>query len=193
MSRCIDEACAFPPDRFSDAGDVMLETARELRAHGRAAEGMALAEQAIAWYTDQPQRPGGRRDAHDRRFLARAYYEGGQWHDAAAVARELVAESPEDIELIALGGTIAARLGDDAAARGSLTTLHSKKGRFRFGLQLVCSARVLAILGDSDQAIAALRGAFARGHCHGIDLHTDIDLALLGAHPSFREMLRPKG
>jgi hypothetical protein len=52
---------------------------------------------------------------------------------------------------------------------------------------------VLAILGDSDQAISALRGASARGHCYGIDLHTDIDLALLGGQPSFRELLRPKG
>ena len=40
LSRCIDEACAFPPDRFADAGDVMLDAARELRAHGRAAEGI---------------------------------------------------------------------------------------------------------------------------------------------------------
>ena len=193
LSRCIDEACAFPPDRFADAGDVMLDAARELRSHGRAAEGMALAERAIAWYIDQQQRTGGRTGARDRHILARAYYEGGQWHEAARMVRDLAAELPEDLDIIALAGCIAARLGDTSAARDAVTALQSKKGRFRFGLQLVCSARVLAILGDSDQAIAALRGAFARGHCHGIDLHADIDLGLLGGQPAFRELLRPKG
>lgn len=193
LSRCIDEACAFPPDRFADAGDVMLDAARELRAHGRPTEGTALADRAIAWYTDQQARPGGRRDARDRRILACAYYEGGHWHDAEEVVRELASESPEDIDVLALAGAIAARLGNDTAARDAVAALQSKKGRFRFGRQFLCSARVLAILGDSDQAISALRGAFARGHCHGIDLHTDIDLALLGAQPSFRELLRPKG
>ena len=193
VSRCIDEACAFPPDRFADAGDVMLDATRELRAHGHAAEAIALAQRSIAWYADQQQRPGGRPGARDRHALAHAYCEAGQWTDAARVARELAAELPEDLEIIGLTGTIAARLGDDVTARGTLGTLQSKKGRFRFGLQLVCSARVLAILGESDQAISALRGAFARGHCYGIDLHTDIDLALLGGQPSFRELLRPKG
>jgi DNA-binding SARP family transcriptional activator len=193
LSRAIDEACAFPPDRFADAGEVMLDAARELRAHGRVAEGMSLAERTIAWYTDQRQRQGGRRDARDQRTLARAYYEGGQWDDAARAVRELAAESPEDLDIIALAGAVSARLGDDAAARDALAALESRKGRFRFGLQFVCMARVLAILGDSDQAISALRSAFARGYCHGIDLHTDIDLALLGAQPSFRELLRPKG
>ena len=74
-----------------------------------------------------------------------------------------------------------------------MAALQSKKGRFRFGLQFVCSARVLAVLGDAEQATSALRGAFARGHSYGIDLHTDIDLALLVGQPSFRELLRPKG
>ena len=193
LSRCIDEACAFPPDRFADAGEVMLDAAGELRAHGRSAEGMALAERAIAWCADKQHQPGGRHDGRDRHILARAYYEVGQWDDAARVVRELFAESPEDLDVIGLAGAIAARLGDDAAARDALAVLQSKKGRFRFGVQLVCSARLLAILGDSDQAVSALRGAFARGYCYGIDLHTDIDLALLGAQPSFRELLRPKG
>ena len=84
VSRCIDEACAFPRDRFADAGDVMLDTARELRAHGRVAEGKELTHRAIGWYTDQHQRQGGRADPRDSRLLARAYYEGGQWDDAAA-------------------------------------------------------------------------------------------------------------
>jgi len=38
-----------------------------------------------------------------------------------------------------------------------------------------------------------LRGAFARGYCYGVDLHTDIDLAALSTNVHYREMLRAKG
>jgi hypothetical protein len=109
------------------------------------------------------------------------------------VVRELAAESPDELEFVALAGAIAGRMGDESAARAALASLQAKKGRFRFGQQFIYSARVLAVLGDLDQAIASLRGGFARGYCYGIDLHTDIDLSLLAAHPSFRDLLRPKG
>ena len=191
LGRCIDEACAFPPDRFANAGDVMLEAARELRAHGHPPEGLALARRAVVWYLDQRQ--GGSHESDTRLALARAYYECGQWLEAQAVVCELAAEFPDDVELLAFSGAIAARLGNETGARVTLGTLQSKAGRLRFGMQFVHSARVLAILGDSERAIAALRGAFARGHCYGIELHTDPDLALLCSQPSFRELLRPKG
>ena len=191
LERCIDESCAFPPDRFADAGDVMMDAARELRAHGRAEDGRALATRAVAWYVDQSQ--AGSHEARHRRALARAYYESGQSNDAQRIVRDLAAESPDDLDIMALGAAISARLGDEPAARAAVAVLLATRGRFRFGSPFVYSARVLAILGDVEQAIAALRGAFARGYCYGIDLHTDIDLALLGAHPSYRELLRPKG
>jgi tetratricopeptide (TPR) repeat protein len=191
VHRCIDEACAFPADRFADAGDVMMDAARELRAHGHVTEGMALVERAIAWFLDQRQ--AGGREARHLRALARAYYENERWDDAKAVLSDIAAESSEDLDTMALGAAISARLGDEAAARSAAAAMQAMKGRFRFGAQFVCSARVLAVLGDVEPAIAALRGAFARGYCYGIELHTDVDLALLGAHASYGELLRPKG
>ena len=186
VDRCVDDACAFPSDRFADAGDVMLEAARELRTHGRPAEGLRLAERAIGWHDEQP------RDARNGHALACACYEAGRWEDAEAVLRELAAASPDDVDIIGLTGVVTARTGDDAAARSAIATLRAKTGRFRFGAQFVWIARVLAILGDHEAAVVALRAGFARGYCHGIGLHADADLALLGALPSFRELMRPR-
>ena len=191
VTRCIDEACAFPPDRFADAGDVMLDAARELRTHGHATEASRLAKRAIGWYLDQCEE--GSVERRHRYAIARAYYESGQWQEAQMVACELLGESPENLDVVGLAGATAARLGNEAEARAVLATLQSKTGRFRFGAHLVHSARILAILGDSERAMAALRGAFARGYCYGIELHTDVDLALLSGQPAFRELLRPKG
>jgi hypothetical protein len=152
---------------------------------------MALVERAIAWLLDQRQ--SGGREAHHLRRLARAFYESERFDDAKAVLSGIAAESSEDLDTMALGAAISARRGDEAAARSAAVAMQTMKGRFRFGAQFVCSARVLAVLGDVEPAIAALRGAFARGYCYGIELHTDVDLALLGAHPSYGELLRPKG
>ena len=99
----------------------------------------------------------------------------------------------DEVDVIGLAGTVAARLGDEPAARLALRTLRTKTGRFRFGAQYMWMARVLAVLGDAEAAIAALHGAFARGYRYGIELHADADLALLGEQPAFSDLLRPKG
>lgn len=83
--------------------------------------------------------------------------------------------------------------GDTAGARAAIDALLSRRARFLFGRQHLYIARVLAILGEVEPAMTALRGAFARGQCYGIELHTDADLALLAGHGAFRELLRPKG
>jgi hypothetical protein len=97
------------------------------------------------------------------------------------------------VEVAGLAGATAAHQGDEPAAREALRTLRAKTGRFRYGAQFMWMARILAVLGEGDAAMAALHGAFARGYKYGIELHTDADLALLGERVGFRELLRPKG
>jgi len=186
----IDEACASPPDRFADAGDVMLDAARELRAHGRPGDGVLLAEGASGWYEEQLREDEG--TGKYRLALARALCERGRWEDAHSTVRSLLLRSPDNVDLIGFAGAIAGRIGEAGEARDAVTTLRTKTGRFRFGAQFVWIARILATLGDAEQAMTALRGGLARGYCYGVDLHTDIDLSLLGDHASFRELLRPK-
>jgi hypothetical protein len=66
-------------------------------------------------------------------------------------------------------------------------------GRLRLGKHLAWSARICAVLGEYDDAVAHLRGAFARGYRYGIELHADPDLLPLNEHAGFRELLRAKG
>ena len=190
LERLLDDACAYPPDQFVDAGAVMLDVAAELRAHGNAALAGSLALRAIAWHEEQPRdaRSGGEHLA-----LARANYEAGRWTEAGRIAERLAAAMPDDVDAAGLAGAAAARTGETANAERALAGLRAKTGRFRFGRQYLWSARILAVLGRPEPALAALRGAFARGHCHGIEHHADMDLALLADVPAFQEMMRPKG
>ena len=187
LRRCVEEACALPPDPFEEPGAALLELARELRAHGHPTEAAALAERARAWYADNA------RDGRHGLQAALALYEQGRWADACRVVRELATDAADDVDVIGLSGAAAARMGDEGAAREAVRRLRARSGRFHFGAQFVWIGRVLAVLGDADDAITALHGGFARGFRHGIWLHVDRDLALLASHPAFRELSRPKG
>jgi DNA-binding SARP family transcriptional activator len=191
VTRAADEAVALAADRFATAGDVLLVAAQELRAHGHPAAAAAMLARGIEWQRERFAE--GAAAVGDRLTLLRMQYDAGQWvaaRDTLAAAR---AELGDGLDVIGFTGTLAIRLGDASAARASLATLRAKTGRFHYGRHLLWAARISAVLGDADSAIAHLRGAFARGCPYGVELHTDVDLALLASDPRFRELLRPKG
>lgn len=189
--RCVDDASAFPTDRFVDAGDVMLESARELRIHCRSADAAPLVERAIAWYGENDS---DCKSAIRKQFaVARSLYEIGRWDEARTIVLDLIEGAPDEIDFLGLAGTTAARQRRTEEAANAIARLKSKTGRFRFGSQFVWIARILAVLEEPEPAVVALRGGLARGFCHGMDLHTDADLSLLNEYEPFREMLRPKG
>ena len=53
-------------------------------------------------------------------------------------------------------------------------------------------ARIHALLGDRDLAIALLRDALGQGFPHVHALHTDLAFASLRDDPSFQELTKPK-
>ena len=164
VARCADEVEALPHDRFVDARTVLTEIARELHVHGHASASLAVQQRANGLDDD-------RRDEDDG--------------DSA--------ELSDDPLLIGRRGVAAARRGDEPGARAAVAKLRGMTGRLRLGKHLAWSARICAVLGEHDDAVAHLRGAFARGYRYGIELHTDPDLAPLHEHPGFRELLRAKG
>ena len=191
VRRSVDEALALGDDRFMTAGELMFTAAQELRTHGRALDGRQMLERAVAW---QKERCGVEPVSFtDRLLLVRMHHEAGQWRDAGAVLRDLERDHAGDDAVLGAAGTLAARSGDEPAARTALATLRARTGRFHFGRHLMWGARIAAVLGDRDDAITMLRGAFARGHPYGVELHTDFDLMPLTNDERFRELLRPKG
>jgi hypothetical protein len=53
-------------------------------------------------------------------------------------------------------------------------------------------ARIAALLGESDRAVALLREALRQGRTY-VEVHGEVDLAPLHASPAYQELMRPKG
>ena len=191
VSRIGDEAVARASDRFMSAGEMLFSAARELKAHGQHAAGVDMLTRAIDWQRDWSA--VGNPTPADRLALARMHYEAGQLPAAAELLSQLQRERPDDVDVLGCAGTLAVRMGDDAAARDALCVLRAKTGRFRYGRHLLWAGRIAAVLGETVTALSLLRGAFARGCGHDVALHTDVDLSLLASDERYREMLRPKG
>lgn len=191
VHRAADEAVAMAADRFATAGEVLFTGSQELRAHGHSPASVALLDRAIAWQREQAAE--AQSAFAQRLLLARMHYEAGQFETAEQLLQGLREERPGDIEVLGIHGALAARTGDVTAARAMLAALRSRTGRYLYGRHLVCGARIAAVLGDGDDAVGLLRGAFARGYSYGVELHADVDLMLLSGDARYVELLRPKG
>jgi len=191
VGRIGDEVVALGSDRFISAGEALFTAARELKAHGHYAAGVDMLARAIDWQRDWSV--VGSPTVSDRLALARMHYEADQWPAAAELLAPLQRERPDDNDVLGSVGTLAARMGDEVAARCAQSALGAKTGRFHYGRHLVWAARIAAVLGDAGTALSLLRGAFARGYGHDVRLHTDIDLSLVARDERYQEMLRPRG
>ena len=167
----------------------MRVAAEELRAHGRLAESIALAQQAVTWYRNRPA--DFLATAANRFLLAQSLYVAEQWTEARAIVLSLMREQPKSVAYAAMAGAVAARLGDRDAAMRHLATLErasSEPG----GVTELRRAELAALLGRREQAVSLLRDAFARGLSMSTGLHRQMDLESLRGFAPFDELLKPK-
>ena len=115
------------------------------------------------------------------------------WQEARETFKELAGESPQNIDFQGYLGALAVRLGDRPAAERIAEALRALDGRYRFGLQTYCRARIASLLGEKEKAVALLREAFAQGYRFSISVHRDIDYEPLRDYPPYQELIRPKG
>jgi tetratricopeptide (TPR) repeat protein len=172
-------------------GDVMLYAAQELRAHGHRGAHLDTANQAVDWYRNQLQLQGANEDLSQD--LAIALYTAERWDDAQAVYDELLEGDSGNIEYKGKMGLLAVRKGDRARALEILVELERTKRPYLFGRHTYMCARITALLGDKEKAVALLRKAFAQGLKYGAYLLREMDLEPLRDYKPFQELLKPKG
>jgi hypothetical protein len=172
-------------------GDVLQSIAEELRAHGHAAEGAEVADRALAGYGARP--PGVLAQGWRRDLKAALLYVCERWSDAAAQWDSIPMDSADAVDRLGTRGVLAARLGRPESARAMAAQLARLELPRLNGQQTLWRARIAAVLGEKDGAVALLRQAFAEGVAYGIWLHTDMDLESLRDYKPYRELVRPKG
>ncbi len=186
---------SLPSDPLGLAyGEILKETAEELRAHGHVEAARRMFERTYAWYSapqlhdDSGTRRMDMRSTEDtrsvsRRMLARTAYALANYTVLDSLLTLLRAEHQGDAELLAMDGLLAARRGEHAAAAAVAESLSTIRERYQFGAITLHRARIAAAMGDHRQAAAFLREAFAEGEPHHLWLHRDLDLARLQGYP----------
>jgi tetratricopeptide (TPR) repeat protein len=185
IKKVIDK-CNSISSRSGTAGDVIIEAASELRAHGYAQAAQEYAGKAVEWYRNRTA------STDVRQYLALGLYLAGNWEEAQKVYEQLAAEYPENIDYTGYLGTLAARKGD----RGIAMTISEKLKRidrpYLYGQHTYCRARIAAQLGEREQAVELLQEAFAQGKAFDLNIHRDIDFEPLHDYQPFRELIKPK-
>ena len=190
LDRLVDERLAAASTQETP-DQLMVEAAAELRAHGQRQASLALAARAVDWYRSRPR--GGPDSTVERAGLLNALRLAERWNEAAAVARGLVADSPQDPEFLGILGALAARTGNRDEALRISEQLRRMSGPYLFGANTYRRACIAALLGDRTGAVDLLRESFAEGRRFGVAIHREMDLEPVWDYAPFKELLRPRG
>jgi tetratricopeptide (TPR) repeat protein len=187
-------ALSLLPERHSenDPWPAPMSTeciALELRAHGHPEAASRVLERVVAWYG-----PGGIDDAtRDDYPCSRphfsAFYYTGRWNEARAGYEHLLARDTASVKAHAALGALAVRRGDLAEADRMdawLATRTADAGATR------SRARLAALRGDGERAVALLRQAFEQGLIYRMFLHLDPDFESLRDYPPYRTLIQPR-
>ena len=202
----LDRALALPIETVSDIGLapytngrpeytmtpawVANWVARELAFHGDTVAARQAATRAVAWYRS---RPAAERAAPEERLVAAWSLEmTGAWPEAERIARQLVVEDSGNVDFRGELAGLAAEQGDTALA-DSLDRWLAAQPVSRVGWSAsIYRARVAALLGRPDAALARMRDAFDAGIWPRW-LHQEPSLAGLRDRPDFIALTRPRG
>jgi tetratricopeptide (TPR) repeat protein len=127
-------------------------------------------------------------------------YGAERWEEARASYAALLAADPKNVEFLGGLGVSQARLGHSTAAAALAGRLAAINPPYSFGRSPFWRARIAALLGDRDGAVALLQQALARGIACTYhlgppteDCHREMDFESLRGYGPFDELLRPKG
>ncbi|MFC1543789.1 protein kinase [Gemmatimonadota bacterium] len=183
----IDRNLVYPvciPSSGENPGHLLSAGGVRLREYGHVEESRLVLHRAIEWYSDT--------DASlYKASIAEAHYWAEEWEAAAALYRDVAAERPESLEVLARMGTIAARLGDETRARAiyaQLTSQDVSNPRVLF-----FTAGLAALLGEKDAAVVLVRSALDNGLNWRDDIKLNIDLESLRGYPNFEAIFELKG
>lgn len=192
--RAADEGAALPETRNTweafIPGDFLFESGREFRAHGAPELGQRLIERAAEWYGGPPASEAASRGR--RLGLASALYALNRLDDARNVYSALLEKDSTDIVACGGLGLIAQRQNNPAEAARLLNRLQEESRPYLFGVPRFLQARIAAVGGDRERAVAYLHQARQEGTSRIYNFHLEEDLDSLQDYPAYRDLVRPR-
>lgn len=185
VDRALEEASVLPPSTYWSQGAAMVVAGEELMVHGDTLAGRAYLDRAVRWLRDRLAEAPGYRP--HRYWLGSALYDAGRWEDAVEVLQSLARDFPDRPTYRGLAAVAAARTGD---AEGAVRWLSEPFPRSE-GEHDVYRARLAALRGDADGAVALLADALRAGVDGMAWLHATAwrDFRALDRDPRFRRLM----
>ena len=163
---------------------------RELAVHGDTVAARQAAARAVAWYRS---RPALERSTPEERLVAAWSLEMlGEYAEAEEIARRLVAEDSTNVDFRGEVAGLAAERGDTALADSLDRWLAAQPVARVSWTASIYRARVAALLGRDDDAVARTREALDEGAWPRW-LHQEPELARLRARRDFAALTAPRG
>jgi tetratricopeptide (TPR) repeat protein/TolB-like protein len=171
-------------------GDFLWQSGRELRAHGHATLARDAFQRADRWFASRP--PDERATFPLRRSMARVLDDMERWPEARAIYVALYAQDSTATEIVGALGVLAARLGRNAEADSIAARLVADPRPYAFGAPRLWAARIAAVKGDREGAVALIHQALREGYARLYSLHAEHDFDSLRDFPAFRQILEPR-
>src|SRR5438445_9687602 len=164
---------------------------------------------ALRWLAGRA--PAEVRSVANRFRLAIAYYQTGQVDTTRRLLADLAADRvlgardssmrwfsaitgdpPDHLTFLGFLGVVAAREGKRDEALRIDRELQTMTPRYLYGRHTMWRARIHAVIGKRDAAVALVEEAFAQGYPRGGVMHLYPSLASLRDDPAYQELLKPK-
>jgi hypothetical protein len=186
LERLLTASRALP--NYRAPGSLMYQAGFELYEHGGKAQANAMWERSLAWHQALP--PDRRKDRAVRERMATASYYIGRYDEAGRFFADLAREFPDVPLYVNAVARIAASQGDTAAALRRVEQLRADTAHSN-GMDI---ARIYALLGHKEEAVAALRDYLNHGGRYAIrGWHaTSFELMSLRGYPPFEALVALK-
>lgn len=166
IDSALAEASALPPATYWSQGAMLVTAAEELGAHAGGRGAASYYRRAGEWLGNQLARNPDHR-AH-RFWMGTSLYGQGKYADAEPYFESLVTDFPDDLQFRGTLALIAARAGHQTRAH----VLLGEIPQYERGEYLSYQARVAAIQGDRERAIALWSEALGSGRSGLVWIHT---------------------
>jgi tetratricopeptide (TPR) repeat protein len=137
-------------------GRLMHDVALELNAHGLRDDSRRMWRRALAWHA--AQLPGAAEERMIQQYIAFELYYLGQYDEARQAFAVLLARFPDDRFARTGAACVAARTGDTVLALRTVAGLRADASA-----NDTYAARILALLGRKEEAVASFREYLNRG------------------------------
>ena len=180
----------LPPDPSASEVTLLREAAEELRAHGRPEDASRFWQRSLLLMDSRATR--GSQGPEQRFIRATTLYALARYADAVPLTDSLLGEAAPATDWVGLRGVLAARLGDSERAAEMAQRLAAEPRRYGFGVATLWRARIAAVRGLRDSAVALLGQAFEEGREYDLWIHRDLDLESLRGYPPFAALIKPR-